>query len=263
MTKDNKCVYLHKDKEGIVRYVGSGSTDRANLTSAKSKRGKKYEDFVNVNGRMEVEIVVNDLSKLEAEDLERVLYDKYRITLLNCRRPNSVRLISKEMFQEYLYYDETSSTCLKWKVDYCARAKVNSEAGCLNSSTGYYSVMLKGISYQNHRVIAILHGLDVNGNLVDHKDRNKTNNKINNLRAVNSKVNSQNRGLSSRNSSGCAGVSYNNRDKSWIVSWCENGVIKHKYFVISKYNSPEDAFIFACEYRKLMRDLHYDYINTD
>lgn len=106
--ENNKCVYLHKDKDGVVRYVGSGTINRAYSTYANSSRGKKYAEYVKTNGKLETHIIFQGLSKIEAEDIERELYDRYVKTVLNHRRPKSVKLISKDMFTPYLYYDETS-----------------------------------------------------------------------------------------------------------------------------------------------------------
>lgn len=258
---NNKCVYLHKDKEGIVRYVGSGTKYRAYLTYAKSCRGKSYADYVEANGNLEVYIVAEGLSKLEAENLERELYDKYSETILNYNRPSSVKSMTKEMFEQYLYYDESSKTCLRWKVNVIGgkgaiRIKADFEAGSLNTN-GYYEVGIQGVRYRAHRIVALLHGFEVEGFVVDHKDRNRSNNNISNLRVVSQKENSQNLSLSSNNKSGVQGVSYNKLGY-WIASWCEGGKRKLKHFSIKKYTSLEEAFEAAVEYRKQMTQLHYN-----
>lgn len=253
----NKCVYLHKDAEGVVRYVGSGTIRRANTTCAKSDRGARYNDFVITNGKLSVEIVAQHLTKAEAEDIERLLYDEYRETILNHRRPNSPIYLSKEMFDSYLQYDETSSTFLRWKVDSIKNVKAGDEAGSKNSQD-YLIVSLKGKTYQSHRIIAILHGLDVNGKLIDHIDRDRSNNKISNLRSVTPLQNSRNIGNNSKNVSGIPGVRFNESKNSWIVYWQYCGKQKFKDFSISRYLSSEAAFEAACNYRKQMVDLYYN-----
>lgn len=256
--ENNKCVYLHKDKEGVVKYVGSGTLRRANNTHANSDRGKTYTEYVQANGKLEVEIVTEGLTKLEAEDLERELYDKYKESILNYNRPNSAKLISKEMFEEYLYYDETSKSCLRWKVDLGQMAKPNSEAGSLNKS-GYYQVKLQGVCYKAHRIIAVLHDLEVNGFVIDHIDRNGSNNKISNLRVVSQKENMQNRSqqkLSSNNSSGVPGVSYD-KQGYWVANWYEAGKQIRKHFPIKNYETSEKAFEAAIMYREEMQNIHY------
>lgn len=265
INKNNKCVYLHKDKKGVVRYVGSGTLKRAYKACANSDRGKKYAEFVAQNGRLEVEIIAEGLSKIEAEDLERLLYDENFVTVLNARRPVSARLISKEMFDEYLYYDETSPSCLRWKVDVvggnCAvKIKANSEAGSLNKNNGYYQVQLQGVRYQSHRIVALLHNLGVDDFVIDHIDRDKSNNKISNLRLVSQKENMQNKNqykLSSNNTTGVQGVSYSKQRDYWVAGWYENGNRIRKHFPIKNYETSEAAFEAAVEYRQQMVNLHY------
>lgn len=260
MSENNKCVYLHKDKEGIVRYVGSGSIFRANITNAKSCRCKQYEDFVTNHGKLEVEIVAKSLSKIEAENLERDLFDKYQETILNRNRPSSEIPLTKEMFEKFLYYDETSLSGLRWKISVGRfnRIKANSQAGCLNDG-GYYLVRLNNKLYKAHRIIVVLHGINVSGKVVDHIDRDGSNNKILNLRVVSQKENMQNvseHKLSSINKSGVQGVHYHKRGY-WVASWYEHGKIKRKYFKITKYSSSEEALTAATEYRKQMVNLYY------
>lgn len=264
MMVDNKCVYLHKSTDGVVKYVGSGNIERAYQTHASSHRGKRYADYVEVNGKLEVEIVTEDLSKLQAEDLERELYDKYFETVLNICRPSSFKAMVKEVFDEYFYYDESSVSCLRWRTDMIAAngyvvKKANSEAGWLNKSSGYYQVGFQRKVFLAHRIITVLHGFEVDGFVIDHIDRNRTNNKISNLRVVTQKENSQNLSrhkLSSKNTSGIQGVSYD-KQGYWTASWMQEGKQKLKHFPIKNYESLEDAFNDATEYRQHMVDLHY------
>lgn len=257
MMENNKCVYLHKDCDGIVRYVGSGTVRRSRETYANSNRGKLYSKFVEANGKLEVEIVAKNLSKLQAEDLERELFDAYKETIMNINRPVSINSMTKEMFDEYVYYDETSKSCLRWKVDRGRGLKANSEAGSLNKGDGYYQVKLQGKVYAAHRIVAVLHGLTVNGFVIDHIDRDRANNKISNLRVVSQKENMLNKSISSRNTSGIQGISYDKLQNRWVVSWCEDGNFKVKQFPILNYNSSEEAFNAAIRYRQQMVELYY------
>lgn len=258
---NNKCVYLHLDREHIVRYVGSGGLERAYKGHANSSRGKQYADFVEQNGKLDVKIVAEGLTKLEAEDLEREMFDIYQCSILNVNRPRSVKAMTKQMFEDYVYYDETSSSCLRWKVDGTGSGghmiKSHCEAGSLNKSGGYYQIAIRGTLYLVHRIVAVLHDLNVNGLVVDHIDRNKINNKIFNLRVVSQKENMQNKSMHSNNTSGVQGVLYDKRHDQWISSWMQNGKQKYKRFMVKNYTSSEHAFNAAVEYRQQMVDLHY------
>src|SRR5262245_2803202 len=69
-------VYVHKDKAtGKVFYVGKGQGKRA---WSKSKRHANWQEMVtSLGGAWDVEIVKNDLSELEAFDLEAELVDHH------------------------------------------------------------------------------------------------------------------------------------------------------------------------------------------
>ena len=59
---------------------------------------------------------------------------------------------------------------------------------------------------------------------VDHIDRNRTNNNVNNLRWANEQENGFNKSKSTRNKSGHVGVSYHNGDRKWRARISLNGV---------------------------------------
>ena len=93
-------------------------------------------------------------------------------------------------------------------------------------------------SYQVHRLVAnaFINNPD-DKNCVDHKDNNRTNNNISNLRFATSKENNQNRKLSSRNTSGCKGVCFDKRAKKWHAQIKIDGIRVH----IGYYDDLEDA----------------------
>ena len=95
-------------------------------------------------------------------------------------------------------------------------------------------------SYQVHRLVAnaFINNPD-DKNCVDHKDNNRTNNNISNLRFATSKENNQNRKLSSRNTSGCKGVCFDKRAKKWHAQIKIDGIRVH----IGYYDNLEDAKI--------------------
>lgn len=262
---DNKCVYLHKDFDGVVKYVGSGTIDRAYKNHARSYRGRQYKEFVEKHGKLNVEIVAEGLSKLDAENLERSLFDQHVDTILNHSRPVSARPVDKELLEKYLFYDETSSTFLRWKIDIISgqgavRIKAGSEAGSLDKSRGYHQVILKRRKYYNHRVICILNNMEVDDKVIDHIDRNRSNNCLSNLRVVTQQENCQNgsmRMIGSKNKSGVLGVCLDSDYNRWTTTWREHGKFRSKHFPVKDYNSSEEAFKAACEYRKLMVSLYY------
>jgi hypothetical protein len=88
-------------------------------------------------------------------------------------------------------------------------------AGHLNKS-GYMTVQINGRLYRSHRVIFLWH----HGFLpeeIDHINRIKNDNRIENLRAVSHSENCTNRGVRSDNPTGVSGVSWNEKLNKWRV----------------------------------------------
>lgn len=85
---------------------------------------------------------------------------------------------------------------------------------------GYIEVNLTtdGVSkkYLAHRIIFALHHGYL-PELVDHIDRDATNNYISNLREADKQINSINRGIPTNNTSGIRGVSWHKAAKKWTA----------------------------------------------
>ena len=183
-------VYLHKDKDGNVRYVGSGSGFRVNNLGCRSKEHLEMWD------ELEKIIIKDHLTKEESFGLEEELLSKYwdsGLLFNKVRYAHKIRPIYYKDVVEYLYYDESSPTYLRWK-KHRSKSKVDQPAGCGNGS-GYVNVEIKGIKYRSHRVIwVLLNKTDLVSNmLIDHIDCNRSNNNISNLRLVTPKENNMNR----------------------------------------------------------------------
>lgn len=115
---------------------------------------------------------------------------------------------------------------------------------------GYLIAFLDGKRFLVHRLIWAIHHGDPGPLEVDHKDRIRTNNWIDNLRALPPALNGRNLSLSSRSSTGYKGVSREgNRFKASI---CLNG----RLYNLGRYATPEAA---AEEYAKASKQLHGEY----
>ena len=127
---------------------------------------------------------------------------------------------------------------------------------------GYLNVVLydDGVvkNHKIHRLVAcaFINNPD-NKECVDHKDNNKTNNYISNLRFATSKENSQNSSISSRNTSGCKGIDWYKKNKKWRAKIMIDGIQIHlgyydniedaKTARINKANEAFGVYINACE----------------
>lgn len=105
-------------------------------------------------------------------------------------------LIKQSFYQEngVLYWNKKSGS----------KVKKHMRAGTLNK--GYLRVLFSGNRFYNHQIIFFLENGYITKN-IDHKDRDKLNNKPNNLRESTPTQNCANRGKRSNNTSGFKGVS--------------------------------------------------------
>ena len=95
-------------------------------------------------------------------------------------------------------------------------------------NTGYPTVNLrrdnKTFPSRIHRLIGIHYIPNPNNYpIIDHIDRNKQNNNIDNLRWVTHSINLQNKGLTISNTSGFKYISYSKKDKCWLYQRRYNG----------------------------------------
>ena len=94
---------------------------------------------------------------------------------------------------------------------------------------------------------------------VDHIDRDRANNMVDNLRWTTKSTNERNKSISSRNTSGHQGVTFNKQYNHWTVSWNEEKR-QTKSFSVNKYGE-EQAKQMAIDYRKQMAEAN-GYLNV-
>ena len=257
-------VYLHRRKsDGLVFYVGKGSGDRL-------KRTRSYESWkavVNEHG-FTYEKYKDNLSNSEALTLERELICNPDPTwkLINKNTFNEVKVMHVEMFQDFLYYDSTSPSGLRWKVWNRSRNPLCSkQAGDIAGTPKYNSkgeiesffVKINASLYSACRIVMVLNGEKLSEELVvDHIDGNPTNNSINNLRQISSRVNSLKKRISSNNTTGIPGVQFGNYRGSlyYTVNYLDNNKKPRlKYFSFYKLGK-EEALQQAIKFRKEYED---------
>ena len=120
--------------------------------------------------------------------------------------------LSKEMLNKLFEYLDGE---IYYKVSR-SRNKAGSKAGTYRPHDNAYQVIINGKHYLTHRIVFMMH----NGYLpqfVDHIDRNRSNNKIENLREATLEQNAQNAKIRKDATSGVKGVSWSKVDKAWRV----------------------------------------------
>lgn len=120
----------------------------------------------------------------------------------------------------------------------------------------YYAVTLNkkmfSRNFRVHRLVAMAFidkEIENKKLVVDHKDRNPINNRLDNLRIVSYRQNNLNKGLCKRNKSGYKGVHYHKQRNKWCAIINING--KSSY--IGLFDSPEEAGSAWMEKAKILR----------
>ena len=170
--------------------------------------------------------------------------------------------------EDLFYYDETSKTFLRWRIEIRAgknlnvvKVPMNSEAGSISSS-GYYQVSRKGMSRKVHRVIwELFNGPIPKGLVIDHIDGNSLNNNIRNLALKTTAQNTRNSRMNRRNKSGAVGVSYLYTGY-WRAQWHLGDKIESRYFSVKTHGddrAKELAIIARNEGICKLNGLGYNY----
>jgi hypothetical protein len=145
--------------------------------------------------------------------------------------------LCQKLLQEIFSYENGN---LIWKQPTGRRISVGQIAG--RDNHGYRMIGLMGKSYLSHRLIFMFH----HGYLppeVDHIDGNKSNNRIENLRAATHSENLKNQKLKSSNVSGHKNVGWARREQKWRVRLTVNEKDKH----IGYFKDRELAELVAIE----------------
>lgn len=120
-----------------------------------------------------------------------------------------------------------------------AGKKAGTIAGHANKTIGYRTLWADGRAYLAHRVAWLLTHGEWPAGEIDHRNGNRSDNRLSNLRCVTKQVNCQNlRRAPSHNTSGYLGVTFCKCTGRWRAQI----VINKKHIAIGRYDSPEMAY---------------------
>jgi len=246
-------VYLHLDLNSVIRYVGKGSmSGNDNRSTSTLRRTAKWFAVFPEGKNINVKIHTQNLTKVEALELEAELIKENIETIVNClHHVSTARTYDYDYISSILFYDETSPTCLSWVV----KKKHGSIAGSRTSKVGgYYQVNIDCSPALAHRIVWILNNKSIDPDLlVDHIDRNKLNNKISNLRLVTASENCRNK--ATKSNTGYKYITWVEGSKRYLFRCSPTGKQKvHKAFSIRKYKTKELALEAVLSFRQINID---------
>jgi len=128
-------------------------------------------------------------------------------------------------------------------------SKKGEVAGGLDISTGYWRISLNGENHKAHRLAWLyVHGYFPE-HQIDHKDRIRHHNWIDNLREATQSCNMKNSGIRSDNTSGITGVCWYKHDKKWIVQIRDKNYKRlHIGYFASKLEAAKARYAAEIEY---------------
>lgn len=148
--------------------------------------------------------------------------------------------------RELLHYNPGTGEFTRL-VQTCGRALVGDIAGT-DHVRGYRRIRVENVSHMAHRLAWLhVHG-EWPAGLIDHIDGNPGNNRIGNLRVVNSSLNQQNqrKAHSHNNKSGLLGVQANNN------KWSANIRVNGKRIYLGTFPTAEEAHAAYLEAKRRM-----------
>ncbi len=143
--------------------------------------------------------------------------------------------LTHDRVKEVLHYDPETGKFI-WTAKRMGRSASGKLAGSVRPD-GYLAIQIDGVLCFAHRLAWFYTHGEWPDNHIDHINRVRTDNRINNLRVASDKLNQQNRSVSKNNRSGISGIRWVGERNKWEVQ------IKHnrKPRYIGRYTNLADA----------------------
>lgn len=143
-------------------------------------------------------------------------------------------LVTQFRLKDLLHYDPETGE-FTWLLTVNSRVPAGRVAGCLDRSVGYWQIRIDGKRYYAHRLAWLYMTGDFPPNQVDHRNRNRLDNRWDNLRAATNGQNGQN--SKPRGVSKYKGVCWSKSNRKWQAQAQFNG----KTHYLGIYDTEEAA----------------------
>lgn len=198
----------------LIEYNGiTGTITLLTKTSNRQQVGELLhtKPYINLNGKSYGTLKLLAIYLYNNPDVKLITLDGtacYKLSnLFVVGSFNNTPLI-QDILKTFLSYDKDTGI-FTWKARYLANTPIGQVAGNVQGTlpdAGYVQISLLGKLYSAHRLAWLYVYGKFPDKQLDHKDHNRTNNSINNLREATQHVNMKNKSMYYTNSSGYAGV---------------------------------------------------------
>ena len=161
-----------------------------------------------------------------------------------------MRDLTVDLLKETFEYNKETGDLI-WKIR--KRKVVKGAIAGTIEPQGYRVIQLNAKFYKAHRLVYLMHKGYLPKTL-DHINGDRSDNRIENLRAVSAGQNQHNRKLNSNNTSGYKGVAWDKVNKNWTTYINLEG----RRIFLGYYSTPEEADRVV---RKAREELHGAYAN--
>lgn len=127
-------------------------------------------------------------------------------------------MVTYSVVRELFDYSDGDLICKKPR----GRARCGCVAGSVNKNSGYVIIVVYGKSYRAHRLIWLWYHGYMPENEIDHINRNRADNRIENLREASRSCNIRNSSTYKTNTTGVSGVSLLKSGKYRVQIWISN-----------------------------------------
>ncbi len=147
-------------------------------------------------------------------------------------------MLTQEQLKQKLSYNPHTGDFV-WIVRVCGKGgfiNPGTKAGFIRDD-GYVSIAINGVKFMAQSLAWLYMTGEYPSLVVDHKDRNRSNNIFSNLRLATWVENCQNKNIRSDNKSGVTGVSFDSARKRWAARIR----VGAKYLLLGRHIEKQDA----------------------
>lgn len=153
------------------------------------------------------------------------------------RKEKRSRLLTLARLKKLIYYDPTTGTFTRLIAKRRRGWVEVNRAITTTDAWGYIKIVVDDVQYKGHR-LAWFYSYGVWPEThIDHINRVKNDNRMDNLRLATNAENAQNKGMSSKNTSGAKGVTWDASNSKWMAQIAVGG----RNYKLGRYSDINDA----------------------